>query len=118
MLDAPAYGLAVDGGAEVDLFPGERVRPVQLVRSLGVAGVAVNGYPDEVAGDWLAARVEQLAPLVGVVGVIVVGQPGIVVFDDQARGLRFGLHAWMMALARRPQTGLRGGGLLIPGCFC
>ena len=100
MLDTPADGLAVDGGAEIDLFSGERVRPVQLVRALGVARVAVNGYPDEVAGDWFAARVEQLAPLEGVVRVIVVGQPGIVVLDDQARGLRFGLCAWITALAR------------------
>ena len=84
VLDAPADRLTVDLCVKVDLLPGQRIHAVELVRPLGVAGIAIDGYPDEVSGNGPAGRIEQLAPLTSAVHVRVVDQLGVVVLNDQA----------------------------------
>jgi hypothetical protein len=73
--------------AEVQLLPGERVCPVELVGPLRVARIAVHRDADEVARDRLGAGIAELPPLDRVVPAPVVVQLGVVVLDDEAAGL-------------------------------
>ncbi len=84
VLDFPAHPLVTVPCLEVQLLPGQRVRAVELVGSLRIAGVAVDGDADQVAGDGGLAGVVELAALGWSIDVAVVVQLGVVMLDDQA----------------------------------